>query len=66
MDQQQQTTETAVEDLTVTENEAEEVKGGAQVDYFLKLHGVDGEATGLRPSAPSVSEVVVTKANDIS
>ena len=24
-------------------------KGGAQVDYFLKLKGIDGEAAGIRP-----------------
>lgn len=25
-------------------------KGGAQVDYFLKLKGVDGEATSIVPT----------------
>lgn len=37
-----------VEDLTITEAQAEEVKGGAQVDFFLKLRGIDGEATDDR------------------
>jgi hypothetical protein len=34
-----------IEDLTVNEDQATEVKGGAQVDYFLRLKGVDGEST---------------------
>lgn len=34
-----------IEDLIVNEDKAEEVKGGAQVDFFLKLRGIDGEAT---------------------
>lgn len=65
MNQQEKNTPTAVEDLTVNEDHAEEVKGGAQVDYFLRLKGIDGEATSTRPSAPSVSEIVVTKSMDI-
>jgi hypothetical protein len=36
------------------------VEGGAQVDYFLRLKTLDAEST----SAPSVSEIVVTKAAD--
>ena len=32
-------------DLTVNGGQAEAVKGGAAVDYFLRLKGVDGEAT---------------------
>ena len=54
-----------VEDLAVNAENAEDVRGGAQVDYFLRLKGIDGEATSSRePGAPSISEVVVTKAND--
>lgn len=34
-----------IEDLTVNEDQATEVKGGAQVDFFLHLQGVDGEST---------------------
>ena len=49
MDQQEQNQpEPSVEDLTVSEVNAAEVKGGAQVDYFLKLKGIDGEATDAR------------------
>ena len=49
MDQQEQNQpEPSVEDLTVSEAGAAEVKGGAQVDYFLKLKGIDGEATDGR------------------
>ena len=46
MDQQEPNKpEPSVEDLTVSEAGAAEVKGGATVDYFLKLKGIDGEAT---------------------
>ena len=38
-------TQPQIEDLTADENLGAEVKGGAQVDYFLKLKGIDGEAT---------------------
>ena len=56
-----------VEDLAVNAENAEDVKGGAQVDYFLRLKGIDGEATDSREAgAPSISEVVVTKATDLS
>jgi hypothetical protein len=34
-----------IEDLTVNEDKAEEVKAGRGVDYFLRLQGIDGEAT---------------------
>ena len=47
--QEQNKTEPSVEDLTVSEAGADEVKGGAQVDYFLKLKGLDGEATDVAP-----------------
>ena len=32
-------------------------KGGAQVDYFLKLKGIDGEATDTRPVGSTISYV---------
>jgi hypothetical protein len=34
-----------VEDLTINEEQAGEVRGGAHVDYFLRLKGIDAEAT---------------------
>jgi hypothetical protein len=37
-----------IEDLTVNEAEAEEVKGGPLVDYFLHVDGVDGESASER------------------
>jgi hypothetical protein len=37
--------QSSIEDLTVAEDQATEVKGGAHVDYFLRLQGVDGEKT---------------------
>ena len=43
-------TQPQIEDLTVDENQGAEVKGGAQVDYFLKLKGIDGEATSATRS----------------
>lgn len=52
---------TAVEDLAIKKEQAEEVRGGAQVDYFLKLHGVDGDVTHATPSAPTVSDIAVSK-----
>lgn len=57
---------TIVNDLPVTTDEAKEVKGGAQVDYFLRLQGVDGDVTSAtrQPGPPNVSEIVVTKTND--
>jgi hypothetical protein len=48
MNQQEVNIQEAVEDLTVSEAGASDVKGGAQVDYFLKLKGIDGEATDAR------------------
>ena len=64
MDEHEKTTQTAVEDLTINERQAEEVKAGAQVDYFLKLQGVDGDISSSR-STPSISEITVTKTADI-
>jgi hypothetical protein len=61
MNQHEMNTPTNVEDLTVNEEKAEEVKGGAQVPFYLKLQGVDGDVASTRQSAPSISEVVVTK-----
>ena len=43
--QQTRNEQSPVEDLTINEVQAGEVKGGAQVDFFLKLRGIDGEAT---------------------
>jgi hypothetical protein len=43
--QETKTEQSPVEDLTIDEAQAGEVKGGAHVDYFLKLKGIDGEAT---------------------
>ena len=37
--------QSVTEDLTVDQDQAEEVKGGAQFDYFLRLHSVDGDVT---------------------
>jgi hypothetical protein len=31
--------------VELSSQELEQVQGGAQVDYFLKLKGIDGEAT---------------------
>src|SRR5262245_13383061 len=39
----------AIEDLTVKEADAEEVKGGP-TDVFLRLDGVDGPSTDVRPN----------------
>jgi len=39
----------AIEDLTVKEADAEEVKGGP-TDVFLRLDGVDGPTTDVRPN----------------
>lgn len=36
---------TVIEDLNVNEDPAEEVKGCAQVDYFLRLRGIEGDIT---------------------
>ena len=44
---QQENQSSSVEDLTITEDQAADVKGGAVVDYFLKLEGIDGEATDM-------------------
>jgi len=38
----------SVQDLTVNEEQAGEVKGGAQIDYFLRLEGLDGESRSAR------------------
>lgn len=43
---QQRDQQSSVEDLTVTSEQAVDVKGGAVVDYFLKLEGVDGDVAG--------------------
>ena len=37
-----------MEDLTINQDQAAEVKGGAQVDYFLRLQTVDGDITSNR------------------
>ena len=60
---EQQNAAATVEDLIVDQAKAEEVKGGWNVDFYLKVDGVDGES-GRRASTPSVSEVVVTKVTD--
>ena len=60
---EQQNAAATVEDLTVDQCTAKEVKGGAQTDYLLLVDGIAGESS-RRPSTPSVSEVVVTKATD--
>jgi hypothetical protein len=39
------------EDLTLGEDKAAEVKGGAAVDYFLKVDGIEGESTDDRHSS---------------
>jgi hypothetical protein len=44
----------------ISNEEMISVEGGAQVDYFLRLKTLDAEST----SAPSVPEIVVTKATD--
>ena len=44
---QQENQPSSVEDLTITEDQATDVKGGAVVDYFLKVDGIDGEATAM-------------------
>jgi hypothetical protein len=36
-----------VEDLNVTQEQAEDVKAGAEIPFYLKLHGVDGDVTHL-------------------
>lgn len=54
---------TVVEDLAITNDQANEVKGGAEIPFYLKLHGVDGDVTSIRPS---VSDVVVSKPTDAS
>ena len=41
-----------IEDLTVNQEKEEEVKGGAIVDYYLKLDGIDGESTDARATRP--------------
>ena len=66
MNEHKKTTQTAVEDLNITEDEAKEVKGGAIVDYFLKVEGIDGESASTRPRTPSVSDIAVTKSIDVS
>lgn len=43
---QQSDQQSSVEDLTVTTEQAADVKGGAVVDYFLKVDGVDGDVAG--------------------
>ena len=35
--------QTVIEDLTVNQDQAAEVKGGAHVDYYLRLRGIDGD-----------------------
>lgn len=61
----EQNAPTVVNDLSVPADEAKKVKGGAHVDYFLKLQGVDGDVTSAtRPGTPHVSEIVVTKLTD--
>ena len=40
--------EPLIEDLTVNQEQEEEVKGGAIVDYFLKVEGIDGESTSCQ------------------
>lgn len=44
---QQENQPSSVEDLTITEDQATDVKGGAVVDYFLHVDGIDGEATSM-------------------
>lgn len=61
MNEKDKTTQTPVEDLTITGDEATEVKGGV---WFPTYKGIDGEAT--MSSTPSVSEIVVTKVTDCS
>lgn len=39
--------QSSVDDLTVTEEQAADVKGGAEIPFYLKLHGVDGDVTHL-------------------
>lgn len=44
---QQENPQSAVEDLNVTEEQAADVKGGAEIPFYLKLHGVDGDVTDM-------------------
>lgn len=37
--------QTVIEDLTLNQDQTAEVKGGATVDYFMRLRGIDGERT---------------------
>ena len=50
MEQVAEKQEAIVEDLTVTEEKAGEVKAGAIVDYFLRVEGVDGESASSTES----------------
>jgi len=40
--------EPMIEDLTVNQAQADAVKGGAIVDYYLKVDGIDGESTDIQ------------------
>ena len=44
---QQENQPSSVEDLTITEDQAADVKGGPLVDYFLKLEGIDGDSGAM-------------------
>ena len=61
---EQQNAAATVEDLTVDQSTAKEVKGGAQTDYLLLVDGIAGESKS-KTGTPTVSEVVVTKLHDI-
>ena len=44
---EQENQQSSVEDLTVTEEQAADVKGGIEVPYYLKLATLDGDVTHI-------------------